>query len=171
MRVQMRRRRVLRRAAAVSSLALAGCSELQASSEDDGGGVARKPDPDDPPRNVLPAPSDGVAIVGLRTTGGSVGANAGQLATYEADDGATFDVAAIRMETESRAADLANRITEQGRFYRMSFAVRHGVYIIAGGLKHGSQERLLWLLSQSSALSRSFVKEHDLLGGGGSTEG
>lgn len=165
----MRRRRVLRLAGLTIATAAAGCSELSGGSgSDTASRIARRPDDDAPPRAVLPSPEGGLEITGLRTTGGAVGANAGQLATYEADDGTAFEVAALRMETDSDASALASRIRDQGRFYRMDVAVRHGVFILAGGTDEAdAQDRLLTLLSYSEAVSRSYIAEHDLLGGSG----
>ncbi|MFD1644930.1 hypothetical protein [Haloarchaeobius litoreus] len=165
----MRRRRVLRLAGLATATGVAGCSELSGGSgSDTASGIARRPDDDAPPRAVLPSPEGGLEIVGLRTTGGAVGANAGQLATYEADDGTTFEIAALRMETESDATALASRIRDQGRFYGMDVAVRHGVFVVAGGTDDAdARDRLLTLLSYSEAVNRAFIAEHDLLGGAG----
>ncbi|MFC4407168.1 hypothetical protein [Haloarchaeobius iranensis] len=164
----MQRRRVLRLAGIAAVTAVAGCSELSGgSSSEAGSGIARRPSKDAPPRAVLPSPEGGLAITGIRTTGGSVGANAGQLATYEADDGTTFEVAALRMETESDAAALASRIRDQGRFYGMDVAVRHGVFVVVGGTDDDARDRLLTLLSYSEALSRAFIADNDLLAADG----
>ncbi|WP_256299067.1 hypothetical protein [Haloarchaeobius salinus] len=165
----MRRRRVLRLAGLATATGVAGCSELSGGSGSDTASViARRPDDDAPPRAVLPSPEGGLEITGIRTTGGSVGANAGQLATYEADDGTTFEVAALRMETDADATALASRIRDQGRFYGMDVAVRHGVYVVAGGTEDaGTRDRLLTLLSYSEAVSRSYIAEHDLLAADG----
>jgi hypothetical protein len=164
----MRRRRVLRLAGLATVTAVAGCSELSGdSASDSASGIARRPHKDAPPRAVLPSPEGGLEITGLRSTGGSVGANAGQLATYEADDGITFEVAALRMETESDAIALADRIRDQGRFYGLDVAVRHGVFVIAGGTEDDARDRLLSLLSYSEALSRAFIADNDLLAADG----
>ena len=165
----MRRRRVLRLTGLATVTAVAGCSELSGGSgSDTASAIARRPDDDAPPRAVLPSPEGGLEIVGLRTTGGAVGANAGQLATYEATDGTTFEVAALRMETESDATALASRIRNQGRFYGMDVAVRHGVFVVAGGTEDpDAHDRLLTLLSYSEAVNRPYIAEHDLLAADG----
>jgi hypothetical protein len=165
----MRRRRVLRLAGLSTVTAVPGCSELSGGSRPDAaGGIARRPSKDAPPRAVLPGPEGGLEITGIRSTGGAVGANAGQLATYEAADGTTFEVAALRMETESDATALSSRIQDQGRFYGMDVAVRHGVFVVAGGTDDDdARERLLTLLSYSEALSRAFIADNDLLAADG----
>jgi len=165
----MRRRRVLRLAGTAAVTAVAGCSELSGGSNSEAAsGIARRPSKDAPPRAVLPSPKSRLEITGIRTTGSSVGANAGQLATYEADDGTVFEVAALRMETASDATALASRIQDQGRFYGMDVAVRHGVFVITGGTDDDSaRDRLLSLLSYSEALSRAFIADNDLLAADG----
>ncbi|WP_435317366.1 hypothetical protein [Haloarchaeobius sp. TZWSO28] len=162
----MRRRRLVQAVAAGLTASVAGCSDLEADlrgqTETSNGGIAMEPDDDDPPRAVLPKPPGHLDITELRSTGTSVGANAGQLATYEGED-ARFKVGVFRMENDSQATKLADRITDQGRFYGFEIAARHGVFIIGGGAEAGTREGLVSLLIRSEALSRSYIAEHDLM--------
>ncbi|WP_267642407.1 hypothetical protein [Haloarchaeobius amylolyticus] len=163
----MRRRRFVQAATAGLVGSIAGCSaleaELRGQTETAGGGVALEPNEDDPPRAVLPKPPGYLDITELRSTGSSIGANAGQLATY-AGDGDRFRVGVYRMENDSQASKLADRIAEQGRFYGFDVAARHGVFVIGGGAEQGTREGLVALLIRSDALSRSYLAAHDLLG-------
>ncbi|WP_439025449.1 hypothetical protein [Haloarchaeobius sp. DT45] len=162
----MRRRRFVQAVAAALTASVAGCSdlesELRGSTETSNGGVALKPNEDDPPRAVLPKPPGHLDITELRSTGSSVGANAGQLATYEGEE-SRFQVGVFRMENDSQASKLADRIADQGRFYRFDIAARHGVFVIGGGAEAGTREGLVSLLIRSEALSRPYLAEHDLL--------
>jgi hypothetical protein len=163
----MRRRRFLQTLLAGGTVGIAGCSDLEAEfvgqPETSTGGIARRPGKDATPRSVLPTPPTDLDLTKLRSVGETVGANAGQLATYESDDGTAYEVGVYRMENDSSATKLADRIAEQGRFYGFSVAVRHGVFIIGGGTASGTSERLVSLLVRSDALSRSFITQHDLL--------
>ncbi|MCT9095704.1 hypothetical protein [Haloarchaeobius sp. HME9146] len=162
----MRRRRLVQAVTAGLAASVAGCSDLEADlrgqTETSNGGVAIEPNDDDPPRAVLPKPPGYLDITELRSTGSSIGANAGQLATYEGD-GDSFQVGVFRMENDSQATKLADRIADQGRFYSFDIAARHGVFVIGGGAETGSRESLVSLLIRSDALSRSYLAEHDLM--------
>ncbi|WP_435335425.1 hypothetical protein [Haloarchaeobius sp. TZWWS8] len=166
----MRRRQFVLVALAGMSVALTGCARVRSDLQTrfDGttatstGGVAREPADDEPPRSVLPSPPPHLDITGFRRAGQTVGANAGQLATYEAGDGTQYELGALRMETLEAAQRLAARIADQGRFYGFDILVRHGVYLIGGGTEDGSRSRLVALLVRSDALSRAFLAEHDL---------
>ncbi|WP_435360622.1 hypothetical protein [Haloarchaeobius sp. DFWS5] len=149
---------------------LAGCAELESklagNAETSTGGVALTPDDDDTPRSVLPKPTASIELTALRRVGQTVGANAGQLATYETGDGTQYEVGVFRMETEAAAKRLAERIAEQGQFYAFDSLVRQGVFLIGGGTETGSADRLVSLLVRSDALSRAYLTDHDLFADG-----
>jgi len=125
------------------------------------------PDTDASPRDLLPEPPDGWRRTNTREIGEGFqpesGIETGRSGTYTPDGETGYRVGVYRFASKSDATEIASQTEERGEFFNWIYAVQHGNFIIGGTHSGGTDDNLLSLLANSSALTQQYITENNLL--------